>query len=518
MQDRSKLARRAARVVALVLACAWAAVVALPGAASPHAARTYAWVTLDGAAGAGKPVPDGYLGLSFELSSLPEVNRLGERGNLVALLRSLGPGVLRLGGVSADTQVAWSDAQTPRPAWAMSAVGPEDLQRLAALARRSGWRVLLTIGLAHFEPAVAAREAQAARAILGDSLAGIELGNEPNAYAKHDLRTLPWTFSQYEAQAASYLDAIAERAGSAPPLAGPDVSGSPAFVSWGAGEAAALDPALLTGHHYPLGCHEARRLSIGRLLSPRIRRAEQRSIGRYMSATARSGIPFRLDETGSVSCGGRVGVSNTFGAALWAVDYVAHTMAAGMAGINFHGNVRNCHGYSPLCAASEADLAAGTLRAQPEWYALLLDRALVGDTPIPASAAWQRRANVDVVAMRAPNGALHVLIVDDEPFGSREAAIRLRARGGFAAASVLALRAPSLHATSGVTLGDATVAPDGSWSAEDLTRLRPDSRGRVTVVLPPSSADLVTLAPAAAPRPTQPSAGTRPPRRRGGRG
>jgi hypothetical protein len=108
-----------------------------------------------------------------------------------------------------------------------------------------------------------------------------------------------------------------------------------------------------------------------------------------------------------------------------------------------------------------------------------------------------------------------VLIVDDEPFGSRDAAIRLRVQGGFAAASVLALRAPSLHATSGVTLGGAAVAPDGSWSAHDLARLRPDRRGRVTVVLPPSSADLVTLAPAPATRPTPQSAGTRPPQRRG---
>jgi hypothetical protein len=268
------------------------------------------------------------------------------------------------------------------------------------------------------------------------------------------------------------------------------------FVSWGAGEAERLGPALLTGHHYPLGCRGAIPLSIARLLSPEIRREERASIRRYMSTTSRSGIPFRLDETGSVSCGGRAGISNAFAATLWAADYLARTMAAGMAGINFHGNVRKCFGYSPLCAATPSDLAAGQLRAQPEWYALLLDRALLGDTPLSSSIAWERHANVDVIAMRAPSGAVHVVIVDDDSPGSRAVAMRLRIARGFRAARVLALRASAPQATSGVTLGGAVVAADGTWAAQQQPLVRPNRSGTVTVVLPPSSAELVTLLPA----------------------
>src|SRR5207302_4550203 len=102
---------------------------------------------------------------------------------------------------------------------------------------------------------------------------------------------------------------------------------------------------------------------------------------------------------------------------------VGRTMAAGMAGVNFPGNLQNCLGYSPLCAASAQDLAEGRLHAQPEWYALLLDRAFLGDTPASSSITWERRANIDVVAMRAASGELHVLIIDDDPLGSRAAAI-----------------------------------------------------------------------------------------------
>ncbi len=68
--------------------------------------------------------------------------------------------------------------------------------------------MLLTIGLGHFEPEAAAREAAAAKAALGPWLQDIELGNEPNAYALHGLRSEPWTFVQYDAQIAAYRSAI----------------------------------------------------------------------------------------------------------------------------------------------------------------------------------------------------------------------------------------------------------------------------------------------------------------------
>jgi hypothetical protein len=37
-----------------------------------------------------------------------------------------------------------------------------------------------------------------------------------------------------------------------------------------------------------------------------------------------AGVPFHMGETGSVSCHGKDGVSNTLGAALWELDYMLH--------------------------------------------------------------------------------------------------------------------------------------------------------------------------------------------------
>src|ERR1700691_4721832 len=87
----------------------------------------------------GPPVPQQFLGLSFEAAAISQIAQYTDRGDLVRLLRSLGPGVLRFGGITADENVAWTDAATPRPAWASSAIGPEQMHAIGVLARRSGW-------------------------------------------------------------------------------------------------------------------------------------------------------------------------------------------------------------------------------------------------------------------------------------------------------------------------------------------------------------------------------------------
>jgi hypothetical protein len=55
-----------------------------------------------------------------------------------------------------------------------------------------------------------------------------------------------------------------------------------------------------------------------------------------IEVTDRAGIPLVIGETNSVSCGGRSGISDTFGAALWAVDYVLLGASLGLQRIFFH--------------------------------------------------------------------------------------------------------------------------------------------------------------------------------------
>jgi hypothetical protein len=479
----------------LALLCV-AASAAVPGGAKHDRAASFAptpvSVTVD-ASHPGTPVAQDFLGLSFEVSNLAQIASYANVGDLVTLLRSLGPGELRFGGGSADTRIAWTDRRTARPAWASGVVDADDLRALGTLAAKTGWRIVLTLNLGHYDAVAAAREAVAAKAGLGPWLEAIQLGNEPNAFAQHGLRPEPWTFVQYNAEVAAYRSAI-EAAAPGIPLMGPDVSGSAAFESWGLGESIDQRPAVLTGHHYPLGCEQIPAPSIARLLSPLIRRKEAGSLRRYMTIARAAKIPFRLDETNSVSCGGTAGISNTFASALWATGFVAQVMSAGVSGINLHGNPANCNGYAPVCAPTRDGFASGTLIAQPDWYALLLGKKLIGDRPLPTFKRSSGRPNVGVTAFLATDGSLHFVIVDYDPPGKRALNVALRVGSRFAGASVLTLSGPSPTALSGMTLGGREVAPDGSWSPARLPTA-PSKHGVVTVNLEPSSAALVTVSP-----------------------
>ena len=487
---------RAAWLIGAVLAlglCAPAAATA--GTAAAKSRQTTVSVSVD-RTHPGAAVPQQFLGMSFEMSALAQMARYSDRGNLAAMLRSLGPGVLRFGGVSADTRIAWTDSRTPRPGWAPNVVDVDDLRALAGLASASGWHIVLTVGIVHYEPVAAAREVAAAKGALGEWLSAIEIGNEPNSYAQHLMRAEPWSYSTYAEEVGAYRSAI-EAAAPGIPVYGPDVSGSSAFETWGPGEAATEHPALLTGHHYPLGCEQQPPPSITRLLSPNIRAKEVGSMRRYVAISRAAGLRFRLDETNSVSCGGKSGISDTFASALWAAGFLPQVMAAGAVGVNMHGNPANCKGYSPVCAAGPYELSIGQLTAQPEFYALLMDRELIGSAPLRTAVKLRpQAANVQVSGFLAPDGRLRFVLVDYDPLGKRGVSVRLKVGAGFTAASTLALTGQSLSAVSGTELGEREVAPDGTWQAAGTPTVAVRS-GVATIALPAASAALVTVAPAA---------------------
>jgi hypothetical protein len=443
----------------------------------------------------GRPVPARFLGLSFEAQAIDQIGALARHGDLVTLLRSLGPGLLRFGGITADQNVGWQDAVTPRPTWATSTVGPAQMQALGVLARRSGWQVLLTVGMAHYEPQAAAREVAAAHAALGPDLLGVEIGNEPDAYGHHGFRPLPWLVQGYEEQVGAYREAIAALTPGVE-IVGPDVSGSGAFTEWGYAEAASQAPLLLTGHHYPLGCAQTPPPSIETLLGAADRGREAHSLETYLSISRASNIPFRIDETNSVSCGGVAGISDTFASALWAAGYVGQAMAAGTVGINLQGNPTNCGGYTPVCATSPSALAAGKMRAEPDWYALLLTRSLVGYRPLPTTISAAVAPNLAAYGFAGPAHTRKLLLVDDEAPGAPPLALRVPVGAGLGAARVLRLSGPSLTATDGVRLGGRAVASSGAWAPPAHGEDAPVRGGVLSLRLEPSSAALVTVVPA----------------------
>ncbi len=490
---------------------------------------------------AGRPVTADFLGLSFEVSSLPAlVAGLAAHqpdapppgppspANLVALLRSLGPGVLRFGGVSADLQSAWVPAGGALPHWASTAITNTDLEGVAALARATGWRVLLTVNLGHYDPAAAAQEAAAAQSLLGDRLAGIELGNEPDAYVRKGLRPRGWDFAAYRRQAAAYLAAI-RTAAPGVPIAGPDASSGLPGLAWVRAAAATLHPRLLTDHYYPLSSCGSEP-TVEELLSSATRAHESAMLARLAAIEHATATPLSLDEANNVSCEGQPGVSDTFAAALWALDFTARAITAGVAGVNFHDLIDRPSAYSPLILArtprqarnpgrtgtGRAGAQSKTLHANPEWYALLAGRPPAGSRPLgvrvaggigpgvagagvpgagvpSAGVAETAAGELTASALRAPDGSVRLVLVDYSPPGSRPLAVGLRVPGRFAGGSVLRLTGPSPDSTGGVRLGGRAVAPDGSWSPPAALPGVYRRAGTLAVQMPASSAAVVTL-------------------------
>ncbi len=452
-----------------------------------------------GAAPAGAPAPAGFLGLSFEVRDLPTIAADATRGDLPALLRSLGPGVLRFGGFSADERAVWVGpgglAATARlPGWATTGIDAADLAGVATLARETGWRVLLTVNLGHYDPAAAAGEAAVAERLLGANLAGIEIGNEPDLYPRKHLRPPGAGVSAYLPQAAAYRAAIAQAAPGVP-IAGPDPSTGLHGLPWVRGAAATLHPALLTDHYYPLSsCGE--RPTISELLSPVVRRSESEMLARMVALAHAHATPLRMDEVNDISCEGEPGVSDTFAATLWALDYTARALAAGTVGVNFHDLPAQPGAYSPLAALTAGGVAAGALHAQPEWYALLAAHALLGAGPgaqaLPTHVAGAAPGELSARAVRGTGGRLALLLVDYDPPGSPPLAVHLRLPRGVADGTLLRLTAPGLAATAGVRLGGRAVPADGTWGPGPLPAVsgRP---GALAVQVGASSAAVVTL-------------------------
>ncbi len=219
------------------------------------------------------------------------------------------------------------------------------------------------------------------------------------------------------------------------------------------------------------------------------------SLASYMAVSELRDIPLRMDEANTVSCGGVAGISDTFASALWATGYITQAMAAGTAGINLQGNPTNCVGYTPLCAPDPTALTQGDLRAQPEWYALLLTRTLIGDRPLPTTISAEDSPNIVAAGFSGPGHSLTVVLCNNEPEGTSPLAVQLQVGSGMRAAQIQRLTDSSPSATSGVLLAGRAVVANGSWRSPQRAESVVAHAGTVAVELSPGSAALVTATP-----------------------
>jgi Glycosyl hydrolase family 79 C-terminal beta domain len=451
-------------------------------------------------------IPPGFLGLSLEYSTVipyAGTDPAALDPVFVQLIRNLSPGQppqLRIGGDSTDW-AWWPTPALPRPAGVRIDLSPQWLQVTSALAQTLDARVILGINLEADNQSLAAAEASALVPALGPShIAALELGNEPELYHSfgwyQDARGNPvpgrssaWSYPSYIQDFSKIGSALPQL-----PLAGPAI-GAPDWMRDTAGFVAAQPRVrIVTLHRYPLqqcGMPAAspKYPSVANILSPAASAGLADSVVPYVAAAHSHGDAIRIDEMNTVSCGGAPGVSNAFVSALWTVDALFGMARAGVDGVNIH----TFRGAAYELFTFKLINGSWTAYVAPQYYGLLLfAQAAPPGSRLQSVAGTGRRLRA--WATRARDGRTRVLLINDDTRHARTVAVR--APGAAGAASLERLLAPSVHATSGVTLGGQSF---GSATTTGLMAGVPQitsvsaARHEYPVRLPAASAALLTL-------------------------
>ena len=433
----------------------------------------------------GIAIPQDFLGLSFESGSLttatgfPAADPVFQR-----MVAQIGPGLLRFGGNSVDKLTGWSRA--PRTASTSSSVMTAgDADRVFSFARTVGWRVLWSLDLGNGDPASDADEAAYVYGTAADVLTGLEIGNEPDLFHSNGLRASTYTVNNYLPEWESYANAIQARTPQAV-LTGSAASGS--IATWTSTFASHEGSriALLTQHLYPLAPSSANPnasnvASIPHILGAAARTTADTDGSQLQQIAAAQKIPWRMAETNSCYNGGESGVSNVFASALWGADYMFTLAGRGSAGVNFHGG--GSGNYTPIANSG------GQTTARPLYYALLLFRAAARGRLVPLDVA-AGGVNLTAYAALDGDGTLRVLAIDKDQ--AQDAAVTIAPGSGYSAALALRLAAPAVDSTTGVTLGAAGVAADGSWLPAQL-ETGSVAGGRFQTVVRAASAVLIAF-------------------------
>lgn len=459
---------------------------------------------------AGSRVPASFLGISTEYWSLPLFQRYGrllDRALSLFETPGQGPLILRIGGDSAD-HTFWNLKRHRPPGWVLD-LGPRWLGGLSALVRRVDARVILDLNLVTDSPLIAAQWADvAARSLPRGRLIGFEVGNEPDLYARRywedaleqpivSMRALPNHISPavYVRDFQAYSRTLAKVAPRVP-LLGPAAANPVSDLRWVKALLTSAHPGLgeVSGHVYPYSAcalpSSSTYPTVARVLSQNATAGIAHRLRPAIALARRAGLPFRLTEINSVTCGGKPGVSDTFATALWAPDALFELVRAGVDGVNVHIRARAVN------AAFSLDQRG--MIAHPLLYGLLLfdrmlgPRARLATTRLSLPARVASATHLKVWVVRVSGGGLHVLLIDK---GTRSVRVDLRLPAS-GPATLERLLAPGARARSGVTLAGQRLGSDGRWHGVPRSEtVWPGPRGYL-VTVSRTSAALIGLRPA----------------------
>lgn len=366
-----------------------------------------------------------------------------------------------------------------------------------ALATTLRARLILGVNLEADSPRVASAEARAmVRGVGRRWIEALELGNEPELYGAFALvhrggrkifgRGPHYDFSKFLPDYSRIARALPRV-----PLAGPATGSLRWMAHLRRFIAAQPRLGLVTLHRYPLKqCGTRHVVTIDELLTESSAAGLADSLAPYIAVAHARGLPVRIDEINSVSCGGERGVSDTFASALWSIDALFELARVGADGVNIHTRPRSSNRLFTI-GRRHGQWAASV---DPEYYGLMLfaQAAPRGSRLLRTARAMSNALRV--WATYGPDGRVRVVLINKSP--SRARLVSIRDRSALGAATLELLTAPELAATADVTLGGQRFRAHRSTGRlvgpSVCFRVSP-SAGRYVVSVPPASAALLTI-------------------------
>jgi hypothetical protein len=262
----------------------------------------------------------------------------------------------------------------------------------------------------------------------------------------------------YQAYHAAYLDYKSGVRVVLPdaPFSGPDSIGN---LAWVTNFAAAedRDMKLLTEHYYRGGANDPATTLAKLLLHDD---GWDNRLEKLRQICRDHGLAFRINEVNSFSGGGKPGVSDTFGSALWCLDYMFLLASYGCDGVNMETDVNQLgfiSHYSPIVHD-----AAGLCRARPEYYGMLAF-ATAGKGDLLKLTLDKTDINLSAYATRDDEGIIWITVVNKDFV--RDAMVEAMLPAGYSSAAAFRLSAPSVESKDQVTLAGAEVASNGKWTS-----------------------------------------------------
>ena len=404
-----------------------------------------------------------FMGLSYEMALvLPRDGKYYFDANDKALVNTFhtsGIKSLRVGAAEVDDP----NVAVPQE---------KDIDSLFAFARAVGVKVIYSFRLKNGDLAVSARLAVYIAAHDADALDCFSIGNEPNAYDK--------TFEAYFASWKPPYDAILQAVPSAM-FDGPSVyaGGNNRFPDM---LADAMVPgghmAMISDHYYPMGNGRNAEKNLPSARAHFLSNDTDTSFGRSFAGVGSKlmakGVPYRIDELNNCASHGAKGVSDTYTAALWALNATHWWAARHILGLNYHTGEK-CLPDGTITAQNYSAFlhqAGGQgLEIRPESYGYLAFTQGAWGRPLDVAMESNPAHGVTAYAYRADDGSVYVTLINktfaDE---AQPLAVSFQLPTGVSATGAqqmdLVQRNNDVAAQTDITLGGAPVDSQGVWTGQ----------------------------------------------------